>query len=702
MDTEKVLKEQKIVEQPIQVEKQEDTIGQDWVNVDTEWSTETQVRKVRVSEGVSVNSPEAQKAMKSLVLYEPIRLTKKDLSNATKEEIKQDKAVKKSDLQNYSFNQLTRWARLNAKVKGADSSFIKLVESLVNIQALFNDMRTGSSLEALNECQKRFESALTSLAPTVNSYYNSHKGFFVFSDKGKYRLELCRVLQERLNNGLLDELRKDADYSAQICRINILKDEGKKKRDDFIEKVQSREMAEHEYLFELRKDPEFSEFENSAVSDSAKKRKQLGALFKMKDVPGAEEWNEKALKAIKEYNKSKDLAALDEIIKDMMVEVSNIKLTPEMTNMNYALSHTDVFGQMKRLTRIYGDFGLNKDAFPVFSKGFERVAKNNPELNKKFELVGLCGTNLFFLFGSELGEFCDISMTNLLEGNGDQIIKPKVDLEDANDDILYLFEKAEEYRKQISDIETARYDEMIQTDMTSQKYYTEKYLEKFRAKDGVNSEDYNRVIGQSIFFVERDQNGNPIEEDKAHAEINEKYIDSLMTGDKMKCADACYDFIVYALKNESVLFDSGTDLEKFRENYKVYTSVQRQFLNFLSISFGAKKELLQFFKSKEAPEGVKNLHDTFDELNTLGIFQNAILRDRLISLGLSMEKGEKVEAVPFEKTSSGNGVIDEYNKLLAQYNKAHTGKENPPIISKEEFLKAFKQYLDKQDLGKSE
>ena len=396
----------------IQEEGQAYSLGDDWVNVDSVWSTANHVRNVRVSESITADSSEAQKIMKDVVLYTPITLTKDDLNYYYESDEERDKA-KVEDLKTYDWDTLTDWALSNARMRGAEAQFVKLVENLLNIRSLSEDILTGSSIEAVKACQEQFNIFADSLETDIDTYFKSHNKLVVFSEKGRLRLELCRVLKSKIAEGELSRLKSEveADAASRIKRVkfeNKYDHELSEKFDESSEKWSEEFLkyydSETENLYEHRNIEGVSEFEKLVANETVMQRGQMQIFFKTKyNSSDAEKWNTKVIDMMRAYangvkysddsKKTTPDDMLDDIIKEMAKEICEYKVTPDMIETGYAINHPKEFYDLDRLTRIALDISPTFKA--LITESLTRVKNKHENLMKQYDeratfLVQLC------------------------------------------------------------------------------------------------------------------------------------------------------------------------------------------------------------------------------------------------------------------------------------------------------------------------
>ena len=703
----------------IRQEIQTNSVGNDWVTVDNVGATASQIHMVRVAESVSADSFEAKKIVRDVAIYNPITLTKDDLDYHSAADEKRDEA-KVADLKTYDLNKLTDWALSNAKVRGAEPSFVKLVENLLNIRALGKDMGTGTSIEALTECRKQFDLAVSSLSSNIDSYFSTHNKFFVFSEKGKLRLELCRVLRTQIAQGLLSDLRRkaDEDANARLERLEFeekhphpgyeLAEEFNEESEKWAKEFKGYNDDNIETLLEFRKIKEVSEFEKKVADKGSIDRRQMKGLFKKKG-PGAAQWNEKVVSAIKDYMNTGDESGFDGIVEEMIKEVCAFKFTPEMTEIGYIIKHPEVYFEVERLTQVYGDVDSTtfRDLIP---RSFERVRGKHPALTNQYMKMGAVITQLNAFQNKEIGLHHGIMLGRLKHGDKNYNEAAVKDNLDENE----LREASVNVRTMISDInaeseklsrltahekrvekKSEKYYNTLQRDMNSRKYYIDKYKDAYDKRKKVGDIDFQRAIEQCVLLVERDEDGNPLAEDREKAELNENYIHSILNNDVEGCAASCFEYVKYALKNGDVLFEVGTDLEKYAERFKDFQSNFALSFNLMSISQPAKDPFLSFVKSNEAPEAIQKMFKAFDNIEALAAHQNMLINSKLMNFGIKSENGTRVIPQDSSEASTVMWLQNEFDSKLEERRKAFAESKNLPPVSTEEFLKAFRKYLGK-------
>ena len=377
----------------IQEEGQAYSLGDDWVNVDSVWSTANHVRNVRVSESITADSSEAQKIMKDVVLYTPITLTKDDLNYYYESDEERDKA-KVEDLKTYDLNELTDWALSNARMRGAEAQFVKLVENLLNIRSLSKDIETGNSIEAVLACRDQFNIFADSLETGIDTYFKSHNKLVVFSEKGRLRLELCRVLKSKIAEGELSKLKSKVEKRAKFVEKygTKLSKEFDARSVDWSEEFMKCYDSERENFYEHRKIKEVSKFEEMIANKDTRSRSQMQIFFKTKyNSIDAEKWNTKVVEVMGayvngvKYSDDKKITPndmLDGVIEEMVREVCEYAVTPEMLEAGYAINHPKEFYDLERLVRIVGDISPTFEA--LITDSLARVGKKHEDLMKQY------------------------------------------------------------------------------------------------------------------------------------------------------------------------------------------------------------------------------------------------------------------------------------------------------------------------------
>ena len=697
----------KEINQQIQDEKQIGNINNDWVNVDNEWSTDTHMRKVRISEKLDVNSPEALEATKALYIYTPSVITKEDLKKPSAEDKVRD-AAKVADLRTKDLNQLTEWALSNAKVRGADPGFIKLVENLINLKTLGESIKNAPSLDAMSECRKQLELELSTLSPNIESYFTSHNKLIVFSEKGRLRLELCNILRNRISAGLMTEIRSKADYDGSERLFELENKESKKNHPMFtfesehwVEQVKKRYNNELPNYDKLRKDNENLQiFEKKvAKDDETIVRRHLRVLFK-NGTQGADEWNNDVLNAMTQYNESGSVKSLDKVVEKLFDEIIDFKFKPEMADVDYVIGHPDFFVDINRMVTIGGD--LDSTNFKgVLPESVRRYLGKSKRTEKKFRKQFEMLSQLQSFYTKALSNNYGIAPAAIEKGQMDKVYANYFGQEEVETTKAELVTQSETLKSQIKDAAdnsaednytNAEKMQILQKDIANQDYYSDKYRNTYNAKE--QRQEFNRVVGQAVLVVERDENGEPIEEDKEIALLNEKYIAAINEFDADKCAEALDEYADYFIDNAELLFKVGTDVEKVFDNFKAYQSCFALTFNMLSIQCKTKNPYLDFVKSDKMAEKVKDKYDVFNAINDMMVMQDAYIGFVLRQQGINKEKCIEVkplqpnqeEQMQFEMMKQG------YEETMKIARKLYDEYKKKPKLSREEFMKEFRKF----------